>query len=105
MAATLQGRYSMGGAKIIHKITGKMKGSSGMWGVQTNYPNTVRVTGHFAPMGELQDHIYAKQVLVSQTADGTDFTCQYLSDMHKVTMECFHQAEWCDLLLDESIPL
>eukprot|EP00961_Rhodomonas_salina_P276299 3732451-Rhodomonas_salina.1 len=82
LAKRLQGSFNLGGTKTMQRVTGKMSRNHGMWGVHTDYPNTIRVCSPDANSVGLQK-LENEGRLIRSTLDAyTDFTATKLRHVY-----------------------
>eukprot|EP00961_Rhodomonas_salina_P257518 3480089-Rhodomonas_salina.1 len=73
----------------MQRVTGKMTRSNGMWGVDTDYPDTIRISQLNADSAEIQALVsegVAKRLVHDK---GVDLTVNNLRDMHRLLSVCF----------------
>eukprot|EP00961_Rhodomonas_salina_P073240 984070-Rhodomonas_salina.1 len=89
LAVRLQGSFTQGSAKTMQRVTGKMTWSNGMWGVDTDYPDTISISQLNADSAEIRALVsegVAKRLVHDK---GVDLTVNHLSYMHQLLSVCF----------------
>eukprot|EP00961_Rhodomonas_salina_P219262 2964019-Rhodomonas_salina.1 len=84
LAARLQGSFNAGGTKTMQRVTGKLSTNHGMWGVDTDYPDTLWISVEGADSTMLRSMV--NQNIVSRVAgsDGVAFRAHRLRDMYEL---------------------
>eukprot|EP00961_Rhodomonas_salina_P299394 3938899-Rhodomonas_salina.1 len=82
LAALLQGSFNAGGAKTMQRVTGKLSTNHGMWGVDTDYPDTLWISIKGADSDSLRALVERGTASRLAGPDGVAFRVNRLRDMY-----------------------
>ena len=88
MISKLQSRYGEAGSKMMKRIMGKMGVAQDLWGIDTDYPDTIKISSiHIPP--QVHEWIREGKVSVHTEHSTTWITSLSLAHVHPLAKLCF----------------